>query len=113
MSPSASDGFTLFDWTDVCIAHPFVDMLNIFWEPDQAVQQQLLDAYLTAWTVFEPLDRLHQLWQQIQPILALHHLISYQSIARHIEPSQRQDLAGMVTYFARKILEQMTDDRVL
>jgi Ser/Thr protein kinase RdoA (MazF antagonist) len=104
-----SDGLTLFDWTDACIAHPFVDMLDIFWEKDEAIQRQLLDAYLAAWTVFAPLDRLHELWRQIQPILALHHLISYHSITRHIEPTQRQDLAGMIPILARKILERTTD----
>lgn len=105
------DGLTLFDWTDACIAHPFVDMLDIFWEKDEAVQHQLLDAYLAAWTVFAPLNRLHELWRQIQPLLALHHLISYHSIVRHIEPTGRQDLAGMVTFFARKILETMDERR--
>jgi hypothetical protein len=99
------DGLTLFDWTDACVAHPFVDMLDIFWEKDEATQRQLLDAYLAAWTIFAPLDQLHELWRQIQPILALHHLISYHSIARHIEPTQRQDLAGMIPILARKILE--------
>ncbi|MBI1295095.1 phosphotransferase [bacterium] len=100
-----ADGLTLFDWTDACIAHPFVDMLDIFWEKDEAIRHQLLNVYLAAWTVFAPTDSLHELWQQIQPVLALHHLISYHSIAHHIEPTQRQDLAEMVTYFARKILE--------
>jgi hypothetical protein len=50
------------------------------------------------------------LWQQIQPVLALHHLISDQSIAHHIEPTQRQDLAEMIPYFARKTIGEFTID---
>ena len=71
-------------------------------------RSHLLDAYLEAWTVFAPRDSLHELWQQIQPVLALHHLISYHSIAHHIEPTQRQDLAEMIPYFARKTIDQFT-----
>ena len=40
----------IFDWTDACVAHPFIDMIAIGYEEDEAVAARLLDAYLAEWS---------------------------------------------------------------
>jgi hypothetical protein len=101
------DGLTLFDWTDVCITHPFFDMFIIYREKDAAVQERLRDLYLSAWTAFEPLDRLHELWLLAKPLFALHHTISYWTIARHGEST---DLISDFTEYARLILRSADEE---
>jgi hypothetical protein len=104
------DGLTIFDWTDACITHPFFDMFTIYLEKDVEVKAALRDRYLTAWTAFEPLDRLQQLWALAEPIFALHHTISYWTIVSHIEPDERADLAWGVPRFARLILQSLPEE---
>ncbi len=38
-----------FDWTDACISHPFLDLISLQWEPDEASRAVLLNAYLEGW----------------------------------------------------------------
>ena len=32
-----------FDWTDACIAHPFIDLHSLQWQKDEATRAALLD----------------------------------------------------------------------
>ncbi len=48
-------GYIFYDWTDACIAHPFMDLITVLEEtgtlPDQALATaRLRDAYLSLWT---------------------------------------------------------------
>jgi hypothetical protein len=101
------DDLTIFDWTDACITHPFFDMLAIYMEEDAVVQATLRDTYLSAWTDFEPMDRLETLWALAEPAFALHHLISYVTMARHVE-SAGMGSEATVARFARLLLRTMS-----
>jgi aminoglycoside phosphotransferase (APT) family kinase protein len=101
------DGLTIFDWTDVCVTHPFFDMFIIYREEDSAVQERLRDLYLSAWRAFEPLDRLHELWTLAKPIFALHHTISYWTITRHGEST---DLISDFAEYARLLVCSVEED---
>lgn len=98
-------GFVYFDWTDVCISHPFFDMLNIFLEEDTAVRSQLRDAYLAQWTDFAPMDRLLEAWSVAQVLGAAHHAISYWQILAHIEPRDQYQLDWALPSWLRRILK--------
>jgi hypothetical protein len=73
-------GFVIFDWTDACIAHPFIDMIAIGWEDDLAVRTSLLNAYLDEWRQFGSTAELDHAWQLAQPLTALNHAIGYVSL---------------------------------
>lgn len=77
--------FVFFDWSDACVAHPFLDMIAILHEKDVALQTRLRDAYLATWTQYEPMERLLELWQMAYPLCALHQAVSYRAIAHHSE----------------------------
>jgi hypothetical protein len=50
------DSYLFFDWTDACIAHPFLDMIDVVHERDAAVQTRLRDSYLKEWLAYEPME---------------------------------------------------------
>ena len=71
-------GYLFFDWSDSCIAHPFVDMIApYFFYDDAATQAQMRDDYLTQWSEWESMDRLLEVWRLAKPLAALHQAVSY------------------------------------
>jgi hypothetical protein len=73
-------GFVIFDWIDACIAHPFIDMIEIMFEDDEAVKDRMRSAYLAEWSTVASADDLRRGWQLAQPLTALNHAISYMSV---------------------------------
>lgn len=79
-----ADGrYTIFDWTDACIAHPFTDLatyLHMFGPPstDVAVRDQLRDRHLQGWSDLMPYDDAATLFEGTEPVAAMHHAISYE-----------------------------------
>ena len=62
-----------FDWTDICIAHPFFEMATIIetvfdksaLQPEVDVRTRLRNAYLQPWTEYEPMERLIEAFETI------------------------------------------------
>jgi hypothetical protein len=98
-----------FDWTDGCVAHPFMDMLLIFNEQDEAKRTYLRDAYLKLWLDFESMERLLELWSLCEVAHAVYHTISYQSILRHTEARARWELGGAPAFHLRMALRYLRD----
>ena len=87
-------GCVFFDWTDACVAHPFLDLILLLISdsgpgeqlphvPD--ARERLIQAYLGGWSAFEPNDRLQQAWALAEPLGWLHQAISYQHLRRTLE----------------------------
>ncbi len=102
----AGEHFVFFDWSDACVAHPFLDMIAILHEKEPTLQSRLRDAYLAVWTPYEPMERLLELWQLAYPICALHQAVSYRYIAHHVESGGNHPmLAWAMPFWFGKILE--------
>lgn len=99
--------FLFFDWTDACIAHPFLDMIDILHEKDAALQLRLRDAYLAEWTTYEPIERLLDMWTLAYPLCALHQAVSYQAILAHTEPAMKAEMAWAMPFWFGKILDAL------
>jgi aminoglycoside phosphotransferase (APT) family kinase protein len=97
-------GYLFFDWTDACVAHPFVDMISIFQEEEGALRDRLRDAYLTEWARFEPPDRLLRAWGLAEPLGALNHAVSYRSIVANLEPPIDLHMMQSTAYWLRKVI---------
>jgi hypothetical protein len=94
-----------FDWTDACVAHPFLDAVHLLSEvKDGNVQDQLTESYLSLWSPYEPMGRLQELWRLARPLSSMHQAISYRYIMRGLEPMSRTDLSGAIGLFLRRIL---------
>jgi phosphotransferase family enzyme len=101
-----------FDWTDACIAHPFLDLSTVVNDVEDSLpgnRERVVDAYLNVWADFEPLDRLRALWRLAEPVGALHQAISYQHILAALEPASRPEMSDGVTYWLRRIIKTMPE----
>ncbi len=100
-----------FDWTDACVAHPFLDLVTLMGEtdslPESDAWDRLLESYLALWLDFEPLERLQQAWALARPLGCLHQAVSYQHIIASLEPSARWELRSGLSYWLRKLVEAL------
>lgn len=94
-----------FDWTDACITHPFMDMMVIYEEPDEAKRTQLRDAYLQEWTAFEPMERLLAAWKLVESLWPLHQAISYQYILANLEDVPRKGFGKVVSAYLELVVK--------
>jgi hypothetical protein len=72
------DGPVFYDWAWSCVTHPFLGPSGLLykaskWSPAISnVQAQLRDVYLKAWTAYEPMERLRELFSLIKRWAVLH-----------------------------------------
>ena len=90
-----------FDWTDACIAHPFIDLLCLSWEKGEANRAALLDAYLEPWQGVETAVRLQEAVALATVVIPLHHAVSYQHIVAGLEPAAKPELDATPTFLRR------------
>lgn len=105
-------GYTFFDWTDVCVSHPFFEMATIsgayFDEsvlkdnPDAEIR--LRDAYLEPWAAVMPKERLVEAFEASRPLGALHQAMTYVWILTNISPDARPELEGGLLHWVRNLL---------
>jgi hypothetical protein len=71
----------IFDWTDACVAHPFID-LGVVTTKNDAVRAARLRAYVDAWRPYDP--DVESTLADALPVAAAHHAISYQRIVDNV-----------------------------
>ena len=104
--------YIVFDWTDVCIAHPFFEMTTlidtVFDEsvlPPQAdVRTQLRDAYLAPWITYAPMARLVEAFELTKSLGALHQAMSYMWILMNVAEDARWELESGLLMWLRRLL---------
>jgi hypothetical protein len=101
--------YLFFDWTDACVAHPFLDLATIrrgtaFVDAaDEAeLRERLRQAYLPEWASFEPPGRLARAWELAAPLGALHQAVSYRSLATR--PPGDPHMAQSTAWWLRQVL---------
>jgi len=95
--------YTIFDWTDGCVTHPFFDLLT-FLDPREPDFDHLRDAYLAEWSAFAPPDALRQTFDLALRLGGLHHALSYRTINAISEAPMVTELQGALEYFLRRYL---------
>ena len=93
-----------FDWTDAAVSHPFLDMIHIFMEEEDAKRTALQEAYLLPWEENYPKVDVRRAWELAGALYGLYHAVSYQYIAHGIEELVRPEL-NFAFHFLRKLLE--------
>jgi hypothetical protein len=90
-----SDGdYLIFDWTDACIAHPFIDAATFLRyaeraSVDQATCERWRDRYLRGWEELASYDVTSRLFELIEPLAAMHQVITYRWLLDSLDPSER------------------------
>jgi hypothetical protein len=103
-------GCLFFDWTDACVAHPFMDVAVTIEDDEEPVRRRRVDAYLAEWAAFEPPERLLRAWLIADPLSALHHAISYRSIVESLAPPFDQHMASSTASWLRRMLDRLPSD---
>ena len=106
------DGYTFFDWTDVCISHPFFDMATVsgayfdesVLKDNPNAETRLRDAYLQPWTKLESMERLIETFEASKPLGALHQVMTYMWILTNIAADARPELEGGLLHWIRNLL---------
>ncbi len=99
-----------YDWTDACIAHPFLDLTTLIKdaeEYDSGARVLVVNTYLNLWTAYEPIDRLRTMWQLAEPLGALHQAVSYQHILATLEPTSKQEMLTGAADWLRRMVRMM------
>jgi hypothetical protein len=99
----------IFDWTDGCIAHPFLDLItainNRYPHFNEQEQAAITDAYLAEWSAYESPERLREVARLAWPLGALHQALSYRDIMATPSDATRWELAGAAGYFLKHALK--------
>ena len=96
--------FVFFDWTDACVAHPFLDLIDVAFEEDSAVRDRLRDAYLMVWADHGSQEQLLELWTIAVPLASLNQAVSYRHILANVEPGSAQEFEWALPFWLRKVL---------
>ncbi len=96
--------YVFFDWSDACVAHPFLDLIDIHSEEDKAVRTRLRDAYLSVWADYASPDDLLALWNLSAPLASLNQAVSYRHIFASIERGSTQNLDWALPHWLRLVL---------
>ncbi|HYN89783.1 MAG TPA: aminoglycoside phosphotransferase family protein [Ardenticatenaceae bacterium] len=102
--------YVFFDWTDACLAHPFLDlatMANRFRELPNGAEMwpRLRDAYLSAWTDYAPMGHLREACMLGETLGALHQAVSYQHIIAALEPASKPEMSGATEWWLRQAVQ--------
>lgn len=98
------DRYLVFDWTDACIAHPFLDLIVFHHISDEGVAERLKAAYLGAWTGYEPMPRLKEVLSLTLPLSAAHQVVSYGAIDQASETPHLFGDEPFQTFWLRRVL---------
>ena len=95
----------VFDWSDSCIGHPFLDLVTYVGRTaDVAARRACIDAYGAAWSdVLEP-DAFEEAVRLALPLGAFHQVESYRRIVAGIAEDDRWDMAEAGPHFAEQAL---------
>jgi hypothetical protein len=96
--------YVFFDWSDACVAHPFLDLIDVHREEDVAVRARLRDAYLSVWADHASSEELLALWEVSAPLSSLNQAVSYRHIFASVERGSTQNLEWALPHWLRLVL---------
>lgn len=83
--------YVIFDWTDACITHPFMDgMLAFGMEPGPA-KDPAIGAMIEPWTDYESRERLREAWAVAKLVACAHTFVTYHAITAYLPDSARHE----------------------
>ncbi len=90
-----------FDWTDACVAHPFLDMISIFNEKDVQLRDFLRDTYLGYWSQYAAPHELLEAWTLAERLAALHQAVTFHAILSNLEETPRKAFGDVLPHYVR------------
>jgi aminoglycoside phosphotransferase (APT) family kinase protein len=111
-------GYRFFDWTDACVAHPFLDLATIRRgtsfadgedQRERELRERLVGAYLPEWAAFEPPERLARAVRLAAPLGALHQAVSYRAIVASQQPPIDVHMRQSTAWWLRQVLAGLAE----
>ncbi len=101
-----------FDWTDACVAQPFLDLVTFLGESkvlDAApgARERLRSAYLDEWHGVATGDALARSAELAETIGMLHQAVSYQHMLPALEEPTRSAMGGGVAFWVESLLGRL------
>jgi hypothetical protein len=97
----------IFDWTDACVAHPFLDLVTyIMRSNDMHVRTQLMDRYLGHWSEFVSKQHLREAGALALLVGALHQAHTYAQLIPTVMPDDLGALKGGDASWVRRALRR-------
>jgi hypothetical protein len=102
-----------FDWTDACVAPPFLDLVTFLDESEvldaaPGARERLRAAYLEEWQGVATAEALTRSAALAEPIGMLHQAVSYQHMLPDLEDPTRSVMGSGVTYWVGRLLDWLT-----
>jgi hypothetical protein len=97
--------YVYFDWGDSCVSHPLASLMMALRWPrlvlgwDAATLDRLRDAYLSAWTDYEPMERLREAATLADRVALLCRALTWHAFTAHAEPGARWAYADRAPYW--------------
>jgi hypothetical protein len=95
--------YIFFDWTDACVAHPFIDLIEVAHERDEGNRVRLRDAYLQEWSGYGDLDRA---WAIAEVLSRVNQAVSYMSLGLYLRAGEGPPAPVFASY-TREWLESI------
>ncbi len=101
-----------FDWTDACVAHPFLDLVTFLDESavlDAApgARERLHAAYCDEWHGVVSGDALTRSAELAETIGTLHQAVSYQHMVASLEEPTRSAMGEGIAYWVERLLDRL------
>jgi hypothetical protein len=98
----AGDRLHFFDWADAGISHPFFDPMVVLFASEPARAERLTRAYLDVWREHTRAD-VTAAWHIARRLAPAHHLARNLRLLSHLEPFERETVAGGARFFADRL----------
>jgi hypothetical protein len=108
------DGWLLYDWTDACLTHPFVDLASpLSYESEEGVAAVRASAYAAVWEERFPAAAVARALELSPVIGAAHQVANYARIIDAVEPdaadvASRRELVVFLRYWASRLLAALS-----
>jgi aminoglycoside phosphotransferase (APT) family kinase protein len=93
----------IYDWTDACIGHPFLDAVVLAGRSEEQERAQVLAAYTETWRAACPGADVERAMQLAPAANRVFEAISYEHIFRAQEPASRWEMSGYVAHLLRRL----------
>jgi hypothetical protein len=104
--------YTLFDWGDACVSHPFFSLLvtlnsiadRLGWADDAPELAPIRDAYLESWEEFGSREDLNEAVRLARTLGMVCRALTWHRILSAVGPSYRQEYAAPVPSWLKEFL---------
>lgn len=95
----------VFDWSDSCVGHPFLDLATYVGRTrDVAARQACVDAYLAVWSDVQERHVVEEAVRLALPLSAIHQVESYRRIVAGVAADDVGDMAEAGPHYAEQAL---------